>query len=88
MLGAVMAPDGELAANYGATEAMPSTELGSREHLDGLWDLTEQGAGVCNGCPAGRRLIIDIVGGPIESIGDTAELSAGASVKSWYGAST
>ena len=35
MLSAVMAPDGELAANYGATEAMPSTELGSREHLDG-----------------------------------------------------
>lgn len=47
MLSAVMAPDGELAANYGATEAMPSTELGSREHLDGVWGLTEHGAGVC-----------------------------------------
>lgn len=79
MLGAVMAPDGELAANYGATEAMPSTELGSREHLDGLWDLTEQGAGVCVGyaLPGVELKIIDIVDGPIESIEDTAELSAG-----------
>ena len=46
MMSAVMASDGEVAANYGATEAMPSTELGSREHLGGLWNLTEQGAGV------------------------------------------
>jgi acyl-CoA synthetase (AMP-forming)/AMP-acid ligase II len=79
MLSAVMAPDGELAANYGATEAMPSTELSSREHLDGLWDLTEQGAGVCVGhaLPGVELKIIDISDGPIDSIERTAELSTG-----------
>jgi acyl-CoA synthetase (AMP-forming)/AMP-acid ligase II len=79
MLRAVMAPDGELAANYGATEAMPSTELGSREHLDGLWDLTEHGAGVCvgYGLPGVELKIIDIVDGAVDSIQDTAELSTG-----------
>lgn len=76
MLSAVMAPDGELAANYGATEAMPSTELSSREHLDGLWDLTERGAGVCVGyaLPGVELKIIDIADGPIDSIEETSEL--------------
>lgn len=79
MLMAVMGPDGELAANYGATEAMPSTELGSREHLDGLWDLTEQGAGVCVGyaLPGVELKIIGIVDGAIDSIEGAAELPAG-----------
>lgn len=79
MLSAVMAPDGELAANYGATEAMPSTELGSREHLDGVWGLTEHGAGVCVGyaLPGVELKIIDIVDGPIDSIGETSELPTG-----------
>ena len=79
MLSAVMTPDGELAANYGATEAMPSTELGSREHLDGLWDLTEKGAGVCVGyaLPGVELKIIDIVDGPIDSIGEMSELPTG-----------
>ncbi len=79
MLRTVMAPDGELAANYGATEAMPSTELGSREHLEGLWALTEQGAGICVGYPLpGVELkIIDIVDGPIDSTEETSELPTG-----------
>ena len=79
MLSAVMAPDGELAANYGATEAMPSTELSSREHLQGLWDMTEQGAGICVGyaLPGVELKIIDIVDGPIDSVGETSELPTG-----------
>ena len=79
MLRAVTGPDAELAANYGATEAMPSTELSSREHLDGLSELTEQGAGVCVGyaLPGVELKIIRIVDGPIDSIEDTAELPAG-----------
>jgi acyl-CoA synthetase (AMP-forming)/AMP-acid ligase II len=79
MLSAVMAPDAELAANYGATEAMPSTELGSHEHLGGLWDLTEQGAGVCVGyaLPAVELKVIDIADGPIDSIEETSELPTG-----------
>jgi acyl-coenzyme A synthetase/AMP-(fatty) acid ligase len=79
MLGAVTAPEAELAANYGATEAMPSTELGSREHLDGLWDLTEKGAGVCVGyaLPGVELTIVDIVDGPIGSIEEATELPTG-----------
>lgn len=79
MMSAVMAPDGEVAANYGATEAMPSTEIGSREHLDGVWKLTEQGAGVCVGyaLPGVELKIIDIVDGPIDSIAQTPELPTG-----------
>jgi acyl-CoA synthetase (AMP-forming)/AMP-acid ligase II len=79
MLSAVMAPDGELAANYGATEAMPSTEMGSREHLQGLWDKTEQGAGICVGyaLPGVALKIIDIVDGSIDSIEETSELPTG-----------
>lgn len=79
MLSAVMAPDGELAANYGATEAMPSTEMGSREHLQGLWSMTEQGAGICVGyaLPGVELKIIDIVDGPIDSIEETSELPEG-----------
>lgn len=73
MLAAVTGPDAELAANYGATEAMPSTELSSREHLDGLWEKTEQGAGVCVGHPLpGVELkIIGIVDGAIDSVDQT-----------------
>ena len=80
MMTAMMAQDGEVAANYGATEAMPSTELVSREHLDGLWDLTEQGAGVVSGTPLpGVELkIIDIVDGAINSIENTSTLATGA----------
>ena len=79
MLSAVMAPDGELAANYGATEAMPSTEMGSREHLQGPWDLTERGAGICVGyaLPGVELKIVDIVDGPIASIDETSELPTG-----------
>jgi olefin beta-lactone synthetase len=76
MMNAVMAPDGEVAANYGATEALPSTEMGSREHLQGLWDMTEQGAGICVGyaLPGVELKIIEIVDGPIDSIEETSEL--------------
>jgi olefin beta-lactone synthetase len=79
LLRAVMAPDGEVMADYGATEAMPSTELGSREHLHGLWNLTEQGAGVCVGyaLPGVELKIIDIVDGPISSIDETCALPEG-----------
>ena len=79
MLAAVTGPDAELAANYGATEAMPSTELSSREHLDGLWEKTERGAGVCVGHPLpGVELrIIGIVDGPIDSVDQTTQPGPG-----------
>ncbi|MHB8780591.1 MAG: fatty acid CoA ligase family protein [Candidatus Geothermincolia bacterium] len=79
MLNQVMAADGEAAANYGATEALPSTELESRENLAEAWDKTEVGGGICVGQPLpGVELkIIDIVDGPIASLADTTELATG-----------
>lgn len=69
----VIGPEGEVAAAYGATEAMPSTEMEAQENLAEAWDLTEQGAGICVGRPLpGVELkIIEIVDGPIGSIEDT-----------------
>ncbi|MFA6032839.1 MAG: fatty acid CoA ligase family protein [Myxococcota bacterium] len=75
----VMNPGGTVAADYGATEAMPSTEMEARENLAGAWSLTEKGAGICVGRPLpGVELkIIDIIDGPINSIGETVELAGG-----------
>jgi acyl-CoA synthetase (AMP-forming)/AMP-acid ligase II len=75
----VMNPEGEVSANYGATEAMPSTEMEARENLAEAWDLTEKGAGICVGRPLpGVELkIIDIIDGPIGSIEETVELMGG-----------
>lgn len=73
----VMHPEGEVSANYGATEALPSTEMEARENLAEAWGLSEKGAGICVGRPLpGVELkIIEIVDGPIESIDKTVELS-------------
>jgi len=46
-----MMPNGEIYANYGATEALPSTVLSARETLDETWEKTEAGAGICVGRP-------------------------------------
>lgn len=54
-----MMPSGEPFANYGATEALPTTELGARETLDETWAQTRAGGGVCVGRPfAGVELAI------------------------------
>jgi len=73
----VMNPEGEVSANYGATEALPSTEMEARENLAEAWALTERGAGICVGRPLpGVELkIIDIIDGPIHSIEETVELT-------------
>ncbi len=61
---------------------MPSTEIGSREHLDSVWNMTEQGAGICVGyaLPGVELKIIDIVDGPIDSIEEASELPTGGQV--------
>lgn len=46
-----MMPNGEAFANYGATEAMPSTRLGARETLADTWAKTKAGRGICVGRP-------------------------------------
>ena len=50
-LQSVMAPHGEVWANYGATEALPSTEMGSPEVIRETAQLTAQGHGICVGRP-------------------------------------
>ncbi len=79
LLNRVMAPGGEAVSNYGATEALPSTEFETSENLAGAWAMTEQGAGICVGYPLpGIELkIIDIVYGPIDSLTDATELPLG-----------
>lgn len=47
----VMAPHGEVWANYGATEALPSTEHGSPEFLAETAARTADGHGICVGLP-------------------------------------
>jgi acyl-CoA synthetase (AMP-forming)/AMP-acid ligase II len=66
----MMAPDGEVSSNYGATEAMPSTEMHAEEALRDTWSKTERGAGVCVGRPLpGVELrIISIVDGPVKNM--------------------
>lgn len=70
---------GEVFANYGATEAMPTTEMCARETLKETWDQTMQGAGICVGRPLpGVELrIVSIVDGPVGTIEQTEELSRG-----------
>lgn len=63
---AKMMPNGESYANYGATEALPSTGLSGTETLSDTWAKTEQGLGICVGRPfRGVDLkIAPIVDGP------------------------
>ncbi len=79
MLNAVIALDGEAVANYGATEALPSTEMSSRENSAEAWTRTEAGAGICVGRPLpGVELkVIEIVDGKIDSIDEAVELVDG-----------
>jgi acyl-CoA synthetase (AMP-forming)/AMP-acid ligase II len=49
-LGAMM-PNGEVFANYGATEALPTSAHSARETNDETWAKTVAGAGICVGRP-------------------------------------
>lgn len=76
---AMMGERGEVFANYGATEALPSTEMSARETLEETWARTQQGAGLCVGRPfAGVELrIVRLHDGPIETLADVETLPAG-----------
>ncbi len=75
----MMGPEGEVFSNYGATEALPSTEMGAQEALSETFDLTDKGAGICVGRPfPGVELkIVRIVDGPLTSIQDAEPLPRG-----------
>jgi acyl-coenzyme A synthetase/AMP-(fatty) acid ligase len=71
---------GEVHADYGATEALPATEMPGRESLAETFAETARGAGLCVGRPfAGVAVkIIEIVDGPIATLGEARELPTGA----------
>lgn len=75
----MMGTEGQVFANYGATEALPSTEMGAQEALAETFPLTEKGAGLCVGRPfEGVEVrIVRIVDGPIPSINQTEKLPNG-----------
>ena len=64
---------------YGATEALPVANIGSREILEETRTLTEQGKGVCVGRPvAGMEVsVIAISDGPIAEWSDSLNLPPG-----------
>jgi acyl-CoA synthetase (AMP-forming)/AMP-acid ligase II len=47
----VLRPGGEIYSDYGATEAIPVTEIAGAEVVTDTWNATERGAGVCVGRP-------------------------------------
>jgi olefin beta-lactone synthetase len=77
---AMMGDDGEVWSNYGATEALPSTEMGARETLAETWARTEEGAGVCVGRPfEGVDVrIIRMTDAPLTSFEQAQEVPQGA----------
>jgi acyl-CoA synthetase (AMP-forming)/AMP-acid ligase II len=75
----MMAPDGEVHADYGATEALPATEMPGLESINETFAATARGAGLCVGRPFEGVVakIVDIVDGPIASLADARELPTG-----------
>ena len=70
---------GEVHADYGATEALPATEMPGSEALAWTFDATARGEGLCVGRPfAGVALkIVAITDGPIAMLADARELPRG-----------
>ncbi len=76
----LMGPEAEVFSNYGATEALPTSEMGAQEALSETWPLTQQGAGICVGRPfTGVEVrIIDMNDGVVERLDQTKPLETGA----------
>lgn len=76
----MMGPQGGAFSNYGASEAMPSTEMDGRETLRETWAKTEAGEGLCVGVPILDNITLKIVrmsDGAVEKLSDTVELPRG-----------
>lgn len=75
----LLAPDGEMYSDYGATEAVPVAEIAGQEVLTETWADTEAGAGVCVGrpLPGVEVRIVAIHDGPIMSFADATLLPPG-----------
>lgn len=76
---AMMGPDGAAFSNYGASEAMPSTEMDGRETVSETWERTENGEGLCIGRPfTGVEIkIVRMSDGVVEKLSDTDEMPNG-----------
>jgi acyl-CoA synthetase (AMP-forming)/AMP-acid ligase II len=78
----VLRPGGEIYSDYGATEAIPVTEIAGADVVDavvGTWTQTEQGAGVCVGhpLPGVEIRIVAIDDGDLADWSAATELPAG-----------
>jgi acyl-CoA synthetase (AMP-forming)/AMP-acid ligase II len=76
---AMMGPEGQVFSNYGATEALPTSEMDGRETLNETWALTLKGAGICVGRPfSGVTVkIVRMSDGPLPTMAETEELVMG-----------
>jgi acyl-CoA synthetase (AMP-forming)/AMP-acid ligase II len=72
----MMGDAGEVHADYGATEALPATEMAASEALAETFQATSRGAGLCVGRPfAGVEVrIIPLTDAPIARLADTRAL--------------
>jgi acyl-coenzyme A synthetase/AMP-(fatty) acid ligase len=78
-LQAMLGPGGSVHADYGATEALPVSEMPCKEALEETYGATARGAGLCVGHPfPGVTIkIIGIDDRPIATLGDARELPLG-----------
>lgn len=78
-LESMLGPGGVVHADYGATEALPVSEMPGREALTETFAKTAQGAGLCVGHPfAGVDVkVVAIQDGSVATIADTRALPAG-----------
>ena len=75
----MLGPGGEVHADYGATEALPVTEMPSREALDETFAMTARGAGLCVGrpFPGVAVKVIAIDDEPIATLARARQLAVG-----------
>ncbi len=76
---AMLGTNGEMYSDYGATEALPVTEIAGDTVIERTWPRTEQGAGVCVGSalPGVELRIVAPSEGPIPTWSDATELPVG-----------
>ncbi len=76
---AMLPPGAEMFTPYGATEALPVANLGSRAILKEAYPKTAKGAGICVGAPVEGAVVrvIRITDDPIEAWDDDLVLPAG-----------
>lgn len=75
----MIAENGEVHADYGATEALPATEMAGEEAMIETYSATARGEGLCVGRPFDRVevKIVELTDGPIRSLERVRELATG-----------